>query len=76
VGKKGERELFLFLPGVGVEVDPGRDDDAQDKDKEHDLIEVCPPAQHSASLSLQPVRIHYNTLRKVKKHSTKGEKSG
>ena len=52
---------------MGVEVDTGRDEDAEDQDKEHDLIEKCPPAQHSASLALQPVRIHYNTLPKVKK---------
>ena len=57
----------MFLARVGVEVDTGRDEDAEDQDKEHDLIEKCPPAQHSASLALEPVRIHYNILPKVKK---------
>ena len=44
LGRPKRGELLLLLAGVGVEVDPGRDNDAQDKDKEHDLIEKCPTA--------------------------------
>ena len=47
--------LLLLLAGVGVKENPGRDDDAQDQDEEHDLIKKCPAAQHSTSPSIKSI---------------------